>query len=252
MRARLGWVTVSLVIGLVLGGGAAFVTRDDTGSAAGAAPGSKGSQSGSESSDGSDSTALPSPTLTSTPSPDIDYPALTAADVDSMTFRQRRTSDEAPQAWFYPQPQGWRAFTTGEGGEAADVLVPSNEVDARSEVRFRPPGEPVAGGYSLRMSVLPDGEGFQPSTMVTNRLQLLRSAPGEFLDLNVLRQEDDALLFAYVAPDSRTLRYNFFRWFVAPGQSLATLEMSVTGRERDLDGLLALFDEFASRTQPAS
>jgi hypothetical protein len=69
---------------------------------------------------------------------------------------------------------------------------------------------------------------------------------------STLQRTPSAVYFTYIDGEDH-LRYNFFQWFAVPDHPNATLEMSVSGRAVDQDGLEALFLRFADNltgTQP--
>ncbi|GAA4669536.1 hypothetical protein [Nocardioides nanhaiensis] len=171
---------------------------------------------------------------------DIDYRTL----VPPTRFVTYRIGNDV-QAWRYLAPRGWQAYSVPD-----DVELPPAQVDSRQEVRFRPPDEPVEGGYSLRVKAVNDH--VPPATMLADKLRALRLAPTSFPDLTLLERTDDSLYFTYRTPSSNRLRYNFFRWFAAPGAGEASLEMSVVGRARDEVGLRGLFDQFRDGLRPVS
>lgn len=170
--------------------------------------------------------------------PDIDYPTL----VPPTRFVTYRIGNDV-QAWRYLAPRGWRAYTVPD-----DAELPPTRIESRQEVRFRPPDEPVEGGYSLRVKTVNDH--VPPATMLADKLRALRLAPTSFPDLTLLERTDDSLYFTYRTSSSNRLRYNFFRWFAAPGSGEASLEMSVVGRARDEVGLRGLFDQFRDGLRP--
>lgn len=177
-----------------------------------------------------------------------DEPAPYAEDIDYRTlvpptrFVTYRIGNDV-QTWRYLAPRGWQAYTVPD-----DAELPPAQVDRRQEVRFRPPDEPVEGGYSLRVKAVNDH--VPPATMLADKLRALRQAPTSFPDLTLLERTEDSLYFTYRTSSSNRLRYNFFRWFAAPGSGEASLEMSVVGRARDEYGLRGLFDQFRDGLRP--
>jgi hypothetical protein len=167
-------------------------------------------------------------------SPDIDYPTL----VPPTRFTRYVISNDL-QTWRYLAPRGWVAYDITTGAP-----ISAKEIESRGEVRFRPADEPTEGGYSLRVKVVADH--VPPSQMVEDKLTAL----ADLGDVVVLDQDDDSLYFTYRDGNNR-LRYNFFRWFAAPGVTEATLEMSIAGRERDDVGMRGLFEQFAGGLRPA-
>jgi len=163
----------------------------------------------------------------------------------STTFTLGRLRMGNSQAsWIVPVPKGWQSFTVSS--TRAEELVPPGKRTNYDELRFRPAGEPSLGGYSLRVKTV--NEHVSPTTMVTNKLAGMHEA---YAELAVSARTDESIKFQF-RDGSNHLRYNYFRWFAAPGgASEATLEMSVSGRAVDERGLEALFTAFASTLHAA-
>ncbi len=151
--------------------------------------------------------------------------------------------------WSYHVPLGWQAYwvCSSPGSCPADAYLdkPMAEkvVDQAQEIRFRPPKEPTTGGYSLRVRILDNTLNDVHQTVGTKIIGF-RDSP-EVADFNVIRKNDHSVYFEYRDGTSNLHRYNYFQWFAVPGQTNATLEMSVSGRKVDVAGLKALFDRFA-------
>jgi hypothetical protein len=166
---------------------------------------------------------------------DIPYPALQPG----VAFRTIRMSN-SQQAWKVPVPKGWVASDVDTGLPVARKLWSSYD-----ELRFRPKGEPDVGGYSIRVKMI--NSRLTPAAMVAAKKVALRPLD----DVQTISQNDESYRFTYRTTSGR-LRYNYFRWFVAPGgPSEATLEMSVVGRQVDVDGLNALYAAFVGTLEPA-
>jgi hypothetical protein len=216
----LGGVLLALVVGASVGVGVAYATRADP-----------------------DATGTATPVPAESPSmptddpyaPDIPYPALAGV----STFDRYRIGNVI-QTWSYAVPAGWVAFDVNSG----ESETPPDQVDSLSEVRFRPEGEPRVGGYSLRVKAITNH--FSPADEVVNQIAEMRRAT---VELDVLKEYEDAVYFTFRTKEGR-LRYNFFRWFAAPGFSQATLEASISGRAVDEEGMRALFDQFTERVRP--
>jgi hypothetical protein len=103
--------------------------------------------------------------------------------------------------------------------------------------------EPKGGGYSLRVRIL-DNTFVDVHQTVGTKITGFRDS-SEVADFNVIHKDDHSVYFEYRDAVSNLHRFNFFQWFAVPGHTNATLEMSVSGREKDVAGLKALFDRFA-------
>jgi hypothetical protein len=150
--------------------------------------------------------------------------------------------------WTYHVPQGWPAYAVCSVGECPPPMQTDDRLTPRQlaqqpEVRFRPPGEPPVGGYSLRVKVLDNTLGLNPGQMVGTKIRGFRQAYAND-EFSLLHQTPTAAYFTVVDSNDH-LRYNYFQWFHAQGSPTATLEMSVAGRKRDVAGLKALFNRFA-------
>ena len=164
------------------------------------------------------------------PAQDIDYPALQPG----LQY-QPETLGHGAFAWDYGAPTGWRRYGADDGLGA-------------NEFRWRPPEEPTVGGFSLRVKLVNAHQ--TPAEMVAAKQAALAASPDAYADFRVLSQTDDTLAFTYRVPSSNTLRYNTFRWIAPPGAAEAGIEMSVSGRERDLAGLADLLAEVSASFTP--
>jgi hypothetical protein len=174
---------------------------------------------------------------------DIDYPSL--SDELQLPLPDRTIGNDLA-TWTYHVPQGWVPYAVcivlGECPppmQNDDLLTPRQAL-VQPEVRFRPPGEPPEGGYSLRVKVLDNTQLFSPAQMVATKIVGFRA----YDHFELLKKTPSAAYFTYIDGNQR-LRYNYFQWFAVPGSSTATLEMSVAGRKQDVPGLKALFNRFA-------
>ncbi len=150
----------------------------------------------------------------------IDYPAL-----EPGLDYKRHTLGDPPYAWTYRAPVGWD---------------PTQEyID---EIRWRPAGEPLVGGYSLRVKLI--SENKTPEQMVAQKLAAVQ---GGYDDVEVVGRTPHLLSFSYRDPTTNTQRFNTFQWFTIPGETVAKFEMSVVGRGVDRAGLDDLEEQVASR-----
>ena len=167
------------------------------------------------------------------PAKDIDFPALRLPDGTNYDTRVVRSGR---QAWSYPVPVSWIAYkVAADGGDAG--VIPRARIDKVGQVRWRPAGEPLVGGYSLRVEVLPPT--VTVADMVATKVRQLEESP-DLVAVDVYEQTDDTVYFTYRDGNNR-FRYNFFRW-VPDGDGDASLEISVSGRAVDKDGLESLLD----------
>lgn len=222
MTARgLGGVLLALVVGGGIGVGAAYATRPDPDSSGTARP---------------VPAASPSVPTDDPFAPDIDFPPLGAVDgFDTYRMGTRL------QAWEFDVPAGWVAYAVTRSG---DEVISPDRIARYDEVRFRPEGEPLIGGYSLRVKAI-DNHKSPLDELTVKESDIERI----YDDVEVLEKNDEAIYFTFRA-ENDTLRYNFFRWFTADEDVEATLEMSVAGRAIDEEGLRALFDQFADQARP--
>ncbi len=199
------------------------------------------------------------------PSVPIDEPPPPPKTVPDIEFRTLRPGLNLPlpdrtigndlATWTYHVPQGWVPYAVctvlGECPppmQDGDRLTP-RQAARQPEVRFRPPDEPLEGGYSLRVKALDNTQNFDTEQMVATKIVGFKA----YDHFRLLRQTPSAAYFTYIDGNDH-LRYNYFQWFAAPGSTTATLEMSVAGRKQDVPGLKSLFDRFADNvlgtTQP--
>lgn len=213
--ARTARVALLALLVLVLTFGAAYgVTRLVTG------------DDSPRASDASDASGSP------TTAADIDFPALAITKDQAYDTHVVRAGK---QVWSYPVPAGWVAY------DGQDAVIAPADVDSRQQVRWRPEGEPVVGGHSLRVQARDTTQKVEQA--VAAKSQDLRTSKD--LDaVDIYETTGDAIYFTYRDGAGR-LRYDFFRW-VPDALGRATLEISVTGRGVDEDGLTALLDKVAT------
>jgi hypothetical protein len=174
---------------------------------------------------------------------DIGYPPL-SPDL-SLPVRHSLRNDLA--VWGYHVPFGWQAYyvcsTPCPPGVVDDDPMPPRQIDRASEVRFRPAGERPVGGYSLRVRIL-DNTFTDVHQTVATKVVGFRDSPG-IAEFHIDHRSRSSVYFDYRDAGTNLHRFNYFQWFAVPGRTNATLEMSVSGRERDVPGLKALFNRFA-------
>jgi hypothetical protein len=174
---------------------------------------------------------------------DIPFPTLQPG----LAVPQRHVIRNDLAVWRYHVPLGWQPYwvcSTGcPPGVVADQPMPAAQVNKVDEVRFRPPGEPPIGGYSLRVRIL-DNTFVDVHQTVGTKVTGFRDSAG-IADFNIIHRTDRSVYFDYRDAGTDYHRFNYFQWWAVPGQTNATLEMSVSGREEDVPGLKSLFDRFA-------
>jgi hypothetical protein len=176
---------------------------------------------------------------------DIEFPALRPG----LPLQAVHTISNDLARWTYHVPLGWQAYWVCSTPSLCppdayvDKPMAPKVVDNAPEVRFRPPKEPAVGGYSLRVRILDNTLNDVHQTVATKIIGFRDSS--EVADFNVIRKNDHSVYFEYRDAGSNLHRFNYFQWFAVPGQTNATLEMSVSGREEDVAGLKALFNRFA-------
>ncbi len=177
---------------------------------------------------------------------DIDYPPLEPG----LPLNQRHEISNDLARWTYHVPEGWQAFwvcsVTCPDGHFVDQPMAPKAVDHADEVRFRPADEPTIGGYSLRVRIL-DNTFVDVHQTVATKIVGFRDS-SEVAGFHIIHRTLRSVYFDYRDQTSDYHRFNFFQWFAVPGQTNATLEMSVSGRAVDVPGLKALFDRFADNT----
>lgn len=152
--------------------------------------------------------------------PDLDYPVLRTG----LEYATRMLGSPPYFQWSYEAPAGW-VMTTED----------------RDEVRWRPPNETVAGGFSMRVKLVNENRTTEQMVEQKKEAFLLTYA-----DVVVIEEDEASIFFSYRDPEANTQRFNMFFWTTRPGSDEATFEMSVVGRKRDVPGLTELFDRVAS------
>ena len=153
-----------------------------------------------------------------------------AEDVDMATLSpdldyERETIGEAPFQYSFRRPEGWAPVNRGSGERA-----------------FLPPGR-VEGGYGMRVMIV--NSRLTTEAMVEQKLAALEATED---DVEVVGRSGNYLAITYRSSENR-LRYNTFRWFTDPGGTAATFETSVSGRERDVEGLTDLLDKVSASVE---
>lgn len=176
---------------------------------------------------------------------DITFPRLEPG----LPLPARHVMSNELARWRYHVPLGWEPYwvcstaSSCPAGAYTDKPMPAGAVNKAQEVRFRPPSEPTSGGYSLRVRILDNTFVDVHQTVGTKIIGFRDSS--QIADFHILHKDDHSVYFEYRDAASNYHRFNYFQWFAVPGQTNATLEMSVSGRLRDVPGLKALFDRFA-------
>lgn len=192
----------------------------------------------------SPSVPVDAPPTQKPPAPDIPYRPLSP---DLPLPPPDYTIGNDLATWTYRIPAGWQAYAVCiPVTECAPPLVAESPLTPHQalrqpEVRFRPPKEPLIGGYSLRVKALDNTLALNTGQMVSTKVAAFKQAYSNF---QVLHRTQSAVYFTY-RDGTNHLRYNYFQWFAASPSTTATLEMSVAGRAEDAAGLRALFRRFA-------
>jgi hypothetical protein len=207
MRVRwIGLTLVFVLLGLAAGYGLGTLRNSEPTTFAAAAPVPASDPS---------IPVLPTPAF----EPDIDYPTLQPG--LSYVTREIGTAD---YKWEYDVPVGW---------------IPVDK--AFVELRWRPPDEPDAGGYSMRVKII--NAHLPTADMVAQKEVALMAL---YEDVEVFQRTDDMIAFSYRDPFTNRQRFNTFMWFTAPEGTTADFEMSVVGREIDQEGLDDLRQQVAA------
>jgi hypothetical protein len=152
--------------------------------------------------------------------PDVDYPVLETG----LDYVPRLLGSPPYFQWRYDAPAGW-VMTTED----------------RDEVRWRPPNETVAGGFSMRVKLV--NENRTTEQMVAQKRDAFLAL---YDDVVVVDEGEDSINLSYRDPEAQTQRFNMFYWRARSGSTEATFEMSVVGRKVDVPGLTELFDHVAA------
>ena len=191
--------------------------------------------------DGDGPSASPPPTAEPSIAADMDWPVLPAG---VRLTRRHRIVSPGGSTWSYAVPAGW--VPTPMRGGAPDATGAAR-VNTLTEVQWRPDHEPTIGGFQLRLRAI--DPVLSPLDQRIQRLALIRHARYPGFDL--YRSTDDAIRFTYIDGHDH-LRYNFWQWVPDPrAAGNAGLEISVSGRKRDVKGLGALIRRAVASARPA-
>lgn len=130
----------------------------------------------------------------------------------------------------------------GTGGFTDTVLAPRawTRTDSFSnEAKWTVPGHPDYTYVLRQEQVYSQHQG--AAAILAARLVELESAVDDF---EVLDRTDDSLEFTYVTDGH--LRHALLQWVDLGGSPAADLEVSLTGRERDVPGMDALMDRLVA------
>lgn len=164
---------------------------------------------------GSPSPVAASPSLPVDPVPDL----LDDPDTPALAERLPLVEQSVGSGGFrmtLPVPQGW---TFSE--------------NSLNEWQWRPPAQPDFG-YVLRVEQVLSNRRSIDWTL-DRRITELRE---DERNLEILGQTDDSLHFSYVTANH--LRHGYLRWKDLTGSDNAQVEIAVTGRKRDDDGMADL------------
>lgn len=241
-RTRVLPLVLAFLLVLVVTFGAAYgATRLLGGDARGQGPSGQDSESPAPgSADGPTDGPTDEESPLGAPAEDIDFPALQLPAGQQYDTHVARSGGHA---WTYPIPVGWVAYRVGADNADAGVLT-EGRIDRVGHVRWRPAGEPLVGGFSIRLRVL--ATPARVPEMVDTKVSQLQ----KLQDPDVYEQTTDTIYFTYRDGNNR-VRYNFFRWLPnAAGE--ASLEISVSGRTVDKDGLADLLEAVTDGAEVAS
>lgn len=164
---------------------------------------------------GSPSPVAASPSLPVDPVPDL----LDDPDTPALAERLPLVEQSVGSGGFrmtLPVPQGW---TFSE--------------NSLNEWQWRPPAQPDFG-YVLRVEQVLSNRRSIDWTLDRRIIELREDER----NLEILGQTDDSLHFSYVTANH--LRHGYLRWKDLTGSDNAQVEIAVTGRKRDDDGMADL------------
>jgi hypothetical protein len=176
------------------------------------------------------SPAAPLPVKTPVPS---DVPALTTAE---LTFRQHTFKVQAADRTVelaIRTPRGWQLTTSPKSPAEVKFLDPLKERGVRVEA-ISPPG---LTPKESRQKLIVD---LEKSQAPENDLRILSQTDDQIEADGELRSVS-TLIYTYIP--NKTRRFVIVTWVAAPGDDLATVEMSITGLPQDAAGLDSVLQE---------
>jgi hypothetical protein len=184
----------------------------------------------------------PSPQLTrKTPEPN-NLPGLQADELDFRTQKFTVQQDSQPSVRLSVRvPDGWQKTVDNDAPGEVKFLDSLRERGARVEAGFRP--------------------GLTTAQMRDKLIQGLESSQPYENDLQIVAKTDDTITgtdgrprvtstVAYTFIPRKTVRYVIVRWVATAGDSLATVEMSITGLPQDKKALQLIADQAAKSAVP--
>lgn len=115
---------------------------------------------------------------------DIDYEPLRPGLALPIIHRMKNKL----ATWDYHAPKGWTAYSVCVPGAPCrtptDTVIPPKRTDRNQQVRFRPVGEPLVGGYSRRVRILDNTLAMNTGQLVSTKVEplLLRDVYGPSYD----------------------------------------------------------------------
>lgn len=162
-----------------------------------------------------------SPSLPVDPVPEL-LPDPTTAPLEPRLELVRQQVGSGDFRMSLPVPKGWDYF-----------------VNSLNEWQWRPPGQP-AFGYVLRVEQVLSNRRSIDWTL-DRRIDELNEDEG---NVEILSQTADSLHFTYVT--SNHLRHGYLTWLDLTGSDNAQVEIAVTGRAVDEDGMGDLIARIAA------
>ncbi len=184
----------------------------------------------------------PSPQLTrKTPEPNN----LEALRTTELNFRNQRFTvqqdSQPPVRLAVRVPAGWQKTTNKEAPGEVKFLDSLRERGVRVEAGFRP-GLTTA---EMRDRLI---QGLESSQPYENNLQIVAKTDDTITGIDGRPRETSTVIYTFIP--GKDVRYVIVRWVATAGDSMAKVEMSVTGLPQDKSALQLIADQAAKSATP--
>jgi hypothetical protein len=176
-----------------------------------------------------------------TPEPN-NLPALQPDELDFRTQRFTVQQDFQPSVRLAVRvPDGWQKTTNKNAPGEVKFLDSLRERGARIEAGFRP---------GLTTTQMRDKliQGLESSQPYENDLEIIAKTDDTITGTDGRPRATSTVIYTWIP--GKTVRYVLVRWVATAGDSMATVEMSITGLPQDAEALNLIADEAAKSAMP--
>lgn len=170
---------------------------------------------------------------------------LTALQVDELDFRTQKFTvhqdSQPPVRLSVRVPDGWRKTVDKKAPGEVKFLDSLRERGVRVEAGFQP-GLTTA---QMRDKLI---QGLESSQPYENNLQIVAKTDDTITGSDGRPRETSTVVYTFIP--GKDVRYVIVRWVATAGDSMATVEMSITGLPQDKAALHLIADQAAKSATP--